>query len=407
MPVARLVPYARNARTHSEEHIAQIAAAIREWGWTNPVLVDEANNIIAGHGRVLAARKLEMAEVPVIVARGWSEAQRRAYIIADNKIALNAGWDEALLRLELTDLNDMAFDLSLIGFGEAEQAELLDRKGGLTDPDEVPSVPEVPVSRLGDLWICGRHRLLCGDATSAGDVARLLGTVKPLLMVTDPPYGVEYDPAWRQEAARKGLIGFAPSALGTIDNDDRGDWREAWALFPGDVVYVWSSDRVALETVGSIVKAGFEIRCQIIWAKSSFAISRGHYNWQHEPCWYAVRRGKAGHWCGSKSASTLWEISHIKNETAHSAQKPVECMRRPIENNSTPGQVVYDPFLGSGTMIIAAEMTGRSCLGLEIMPAYVDVAIKRWQAFTGEKAVLDGTGRQFDEVAAERTAKAA
>jgi DNA modification methylase len=349
------------------------------------------------------------AEVPVIVARGWSEAQRRAYIIADNKIALNAGWDEALLRLELADLNDMAFDLSLIGFGEAEQADLL-RRGGLTDPDEAPPLAEVPVSRPDDLWVCGRHRVLCGNATSGGDVARLLGGAKPLLMVTDPPYGVDYDPAWRQEAARKGLLGFhhpSARALGTINNDGQSDWKTAWTLFPGDVAYVWHADLFASIVQTSLEMAGFEIRCEIIWAKSSFAISRGHYNWQHEPCWYAVRKGKTGHWVGDRSQTTLWPISHMKSETGHSAQKPEQCMRQPIENNSRPGEAVYDPFLGSGTTIIAAEMTGRACLALEIAPAYVDVAVKRWQAFTGEKAVLDGNGRTFEEVAAERTPKAA
>ena len=233
--VARLVPYARNARTHSDAQVAQIAASIREWGWTTPVLVDEGGGLIAGHGRVMAARQLGIAEVPVVVARGWPEAQKRAYVLADNKLALNAGWDEELLRVELSDLRGMGTDLSLIGFGEDELASLLaDGAEGLTDPDAVPEVPADPVSRPGDAWVLGRHRLVCGDSTDAAVVARALDGVTPHLMVTDPPYGVEYDPAWRNRA---GLS--ATRRTGKVENDDRADWREAWALFPGEVAYVW------------------------------------------------------------------------------------------------------------------------------------------------------------------------
>jgi DNA modification methylase len=248
----------------------------------------------------------------------------------------------------------------------------------------------------------GGHRLLCGDSTVATDVERVLGGVEPHLMVTDPHYGVDYDPAWREEAAKKGLKGFSPSALGTVANDGRLDWTEAWALFPGAVAYIWHAGRHASAVQASLEAVGFDIRCQIIWAKSSFAISRGHYNWQHEPCWYAVRKGKTGHWHGSKSETTLWTISHVKSETGHSTQKPVECMKRPIENNSSPGQAVYEPFSGSGTTIIAAEMTGRACHAIELAPQYVDVAVKRWQDFTGKPAVLDGAGRTFDEIEAVR-----
>ena len=399
--VAGLVPYARNARTHSEAQVAQIAGSIQEWGWTIPVLVDEAGGIIAGHGRVMAALKLGLTDVPVMVARGWSEAQKRAYVIADNKLAENADWDLDLLRVEMGDLATEGFELDLIGFGEAELADLLaDRNEGLTDPDYTPPLGDRIVSRLGEVWALGAHRLVCGDATDPEAVAKALAGVVPHLMVTDPPYGVEYDPAWREDAARKGLIGFSPSALGAVQNDGRLDWSEAWALYPGDVAYVWHAGRHAAAVQVSVEAAGFEVRSQIIWAKSSFAISRGHYNWQHEPCWYAVRKGKTGHWIGSKSASTLWSIAHVKNETGHSTQKPVECMRRPIENNSSPGQAVYDPFVGSGTTIIAAEQSGRVCHAVELNPAYVDVTIRRWQAFTGQEATLDG--RTFAEIEKDR-----
>jgi DNA modification methylase len=401
-PIAELIPYARNARTHSDEQVAEIAASIREFGWTNPILVDGANGIVAGHGRVLAAKALGIDPVPCIELAGLSEAQRRAYIIADNKLALNAGWDDALLRVELADLRDMAFDLSLIGFGEAEQAAILDKTEGLTDPDDTLAPPEHPISEPGDLWLLGRYRLLSGDSTVATDVERVLGGVEPHLMVTDPPYGVEYDANWRNERVREDGSPSDGRAIGKVVNDDNADWREAWALFPGDVAYVWHADLRARAVVESLEAAGFEMRAQIIWAKGRFAIGRGHYHFQHEPCWYAVRKNGTAHWAGDRAQTTLWEISHSKSETGHSTQKPAACMRRPIENNSSPGQAVYEPFSGSGTTIIAAEMTGRCCHAIEISPAYVDVAVKRWQNFTGAPATLDGDGRSFDEVASAR-----
>ena len=404
-----LIPYVRNARTHSDAQVAQIAGSIREFGFTNPVLIDETGGIIAGHGRVLAAHLLNLQRVPTIELAYLSDSQRRAYRIADNKLALNAGWNEELLRLEL--VQEMAFDLSLLGFTDAEQAALLaERTEGLTDPDEVPPVPEEPVSCLGDLWILGRHRLLCGDATVATDVERVLGGVKPHLMVTDPPYGVDYDPAWRNRAAAEGTIGqkHATRAIGEIVNDDRADWREAWALFPGDVAYVWHAGTKAAIVQEGLEACGLPVRTQIIWGKNNFAIGRGHYHVQHEPSWYTVRNGATGHWAGDRSQTTLWRIDKpLKSETGHSVQKPIECMRRPIENNSSPGQAVYEPFSGSGTTIIAGEMTARVVHAIEIAPAYVDVAVKRWQNFTGQQATLDGAGRSFDQIAAERSPQAA
>jgi DNA modification methylase len=398
-PIAKLIPYARNARTHSAGQVDQIAASIREWGWTNPVLVGEDGTIIAGHGRVLGARKLGIAEVPVMVANGWSKAQIKAYALADNKLALNAGWDEALLALEIADLQEVGYDLDLVGFTDAEIATLgANITEGLTDPDEAPELPATPVSVAGDLWVLGQHRLLCGDSTVATDVARVLGIVKPHLMVTDPPYGVEYDPGWRVTAGLK----QNREKLGKVANDDRSDWRAAWALFPGSVAYVWHAGRHASTVQDSLMAVGFEVRSQIIWAKDRFALSRGHYHYQHEPCWYAVRPGSAN-WTGDRKQSTLWQIPAREGPGfEHGTQKPVECMKRPIENNSSPGQAVYDPFSGSGTTLIAAEMTGRSCHAIELMPQYVDVAIGRWQAFTGQAAMLDRDGRSFEAVATER-----
>jgi DNA modification methylase len=366
-----------------------------------PILVDEAGTIIAGHGRVLAAARLGLGEVPVMVALGWTEAQKRAYMLADNKLPLNAGWNDELLQIELTDLASMGFDIPLVGFSERELSALnVSGNPGLTDPDEVPDAPAIPVTRPGDVWMLGPHRLLCGDATKPGDVAKALGGVRPQLMVTDPPYGVNYDPDWRNRADRANGKPYGASAIGQVSNDHRADWREAWALFPGDVVYAWHPPgAMQVNHYEALVAAGFEVRMQIIWAKQQFPIGRGNYHVQHEPCWYAVRKGKTAHWQGDRTQSTLWQIDKpVKSETGHSTQKPVECMKRPIDNNSSPGQAVYDPFVGSGTTIIAAEMTGRACHAIEIDPVYVDVAIERWQNFTGERAERVIAGAELEAV---------
>lgn len=384
---AELKPYENNARTHSEAQVDQIIASINEWGWTNPVLITPENLIVAGHGRVMAAMKMGLQEVPAVIADGWTPDQVRAYVLADNQLAMNAGWDEDMLSVELKGLDAAGFDLGLIGFDDRQLVSFMATKtDGLTDPDEVLEPPAEPKTRPGDIWQLGNHRIICGDSTDADTVARLLGSVKPHLMVTDPPYGVEYDANWRNEKNRADGKPYGAIAVGKVENDDRADWTEAWALFPGDVAYVWHAGPRASEVQRSLEGAGFDIRCQIVWAKDRFAISRGHYHWQHEPCWYAVR-GK-GHWSGDRSQTTLWKIGHQKSETGHSTQKPIECMKRPIENNSQAGDAIYEPFSGSGTTIIAAEMTGRHCYAIELSPAYVDVAVKRWEAFTGREAVL-------------------
>jgi DNA modification methylase len=395
--VGELVPYARNARTHSPAQIDLIAGSIREFGFNNPVLVDGESGIIAGHGRVLAAQKLGRRTVPVIELSHLTEAQRRAYILADNRLAEQAGWDRAMLALEAADLAAEGVDLGTLGFDAAEIEALLALPGSDPRENEVPDPPETPVSRPGDLWVLGSHRLLCGDSTSPRDVARLLDGVEPHLMVTDPPYGVNYDPDWRNRA---GVA--ATGRTGKVRNDDRADWREAWALFPGDVAYVWHGALHAGTVAESLSAAGFDIRAQIVWAKERLVLSRGHYHWQHEPCWYAVR-GK-GHWSGDRKQSTLWSIPSREQdaETIHGTQKPVECMRRPILNNSTRGQAVYEPFNGSGSTLIAAETTGRSCHAMELDPAYVDVAVQRWEAFTGGAARLGHAGPTFAEVRLDR-----
>jgi DNA modification methylase len=398
VPLGDLIPYPNNARTHSEAQVAKLAGAIREFGFTSPVLVDEQRNVIAGHGRIEAARKLGMSDVPAIVVTGLDDTRRRALILADNRLALDAGWDEEMLVNELRSLGDAA---ELTGFDPEELMALLAEKTeqGLTDEDEVPELSEDAVTQLGDVWLLGNHRLVCGDCTSADDVDKALNGVKPHLMVTDPPYGVEYDPGWRlMEMPESHGSG---GAYGKVQNDDRADWSEAWALFPGDVAYVWHAPGpLQVVVYESLVSSGFECRNHIVWAKNQFVIGHGHYHIQHEPCWYAVRKSATGHWNGDRKQSTVWQISksYTPSETGHSTQKPVECMRRPVVNNSSPGQAVYEPFSGSGTTIIACETEGRVCHALEIHPPYVDVAVKRWQEFTGKQATLERTGQTFDEL---------
>ena len=403
LAIAALVPYARNSRTHSPEQIAQIAASIREFGFTNPVLIDAAGGIVAGHGRVLAAQSLGVGSVPCLRVDWLTEAQKMAYVIADNQLALNAGWDDEVLAAELHDLQGMDFDLKLLGFGADELIALLadPPTDGQTDPDDTPEVQAQVISKPGDVWVMGKHRLICGSSTDADTVAKVLHGVQPHLMVTDPPYGVEYDADWRNHVLHTHGSPVGGRAVGKVLNDDNADWREAWALFPGEVAYVWHTGRKAHIVAESLLSCGLEIRAQVIWNKSNFPISRGHYHHKHEPCWYAVRKGGTGHWHGDRKQSTVWDIpKNHKSETGHSTQKPVECMKRPIENNSSPGQAVYEPFSGSGTTIIAAEQTGRCCYAIELVPAYVDVAVRRWQEFTGGCAALEGDGRSFAEIAA-------
>jgi len=409
-----VLPSSSNPRTHSREQVEQIARSIQAFGFINPILVAPDGEIIAGEGRLRAAKTLGLREVPVIVLKHLSEVQRRALAIADNQIPLGAGWDDELLREQLATLQNESFNLDLLGFDDEELASRLaaEQAAAPTDEDAVPQVPASPVSRPTDLWLLGapkkrrQHQLMCDDATSTEAVARLLAKVQPpALMVTDPPFGVGLDPEWREQ------VGLNPRTVqgGKIANDDRVDWSAALALFPGDVLYLWHAGLYAATTALSLQTCGFQIRAQIIWGKRHFAISRGAYHWQHEPCWYAVRRGRPAHWRGGRKQSTLWELPNLNpfggdasgedEVTGHGAQKPVELMRRPILNHTRAGEACYDPFLGSGSTLIAAESVGRVCYGMDIDPRYVDVAVLRWQRFTGQKAVLDGDGRTFEEIA--------
>ena len=408
-PIERLRPYARNARLHSDDQISVLAANMLEFGWTMPCLISDDGELIAGHGRIMAATKLGLSKIPVLRMSHLDQDKRRAMRLSDNSIADMATWDELNLGLEIIDLQTLGFDMDLLGFSPEFLDNLLRAAQGVDEADErstegeddIPEPPTTPVSVAGDLWQLGSHRLICGDSTSTDVVGRLLGSVKPLLMETDPPYGVEYDPSWRNQAGAA-----KTKRTGKVLNDDRADWREAWSLFPGDVAYIWHGALHAATVADSLIAAGFAIRSQIIWAKDRLVLSRGDYHWQHEPCWYAVRTKGKGHWAGDRKQTTLWQIANKDQDaaTVHGTQKPVECMRRPILNNSSPGQAVYEPFMGSGTTLIAAETTRRICYGVELNPAYVDVAIERWQAFTGAEAVLSETGETFAALKSQRLA---
>ena len=383
--ISSILPYARNPR-RNDQAINKVASSIKEFGFRQPIVVDKDGTVVAGHTRLEAAYKLGLKSVPVHVAEDLTEIQAKAYRIADNRVAQESEWDIDLLRLEMEELKD-EIDLDLTGFDESELDKILvEAIEGLTDPDEVPEVEDDPVTDPGDLIELGRHRLICGDSTDPDHVSKVMGEIKPLLMVTDPPYGVNYDPAWRQQ---RGVNKAGPgAATGVVLNDHNADWRETWSLFTGSVAYIWHAGLNSHLVAESLIATDFVIRTQIIWNKSSLLLGRGDYHWKHEPCWYAVKKGQTGQYVGHRKQSTVWDIDKPRtNETGHTTQKPVECMKRPIENNSSPGQAVYDPFLGSGTTLIAAEMTGRQCIGIELNPQYCDVIITRWSNFTGKDEV--------------------
>lgn len=400
--IDRIKPYEKNPRTLPEKAVAKVAGSLKTFGFQKPIVVDDQGVVITGHVVLKAAQQAGFTRVPVLISHLDAKAAK-AYRLADNRTAQETDWLEDLLKDELTALDDDGFDLASLGFDDRELQKLMSGDEELARAEETPEAPVNPVSVLGDVWILGNHRILCGDSTKAEDVDKVLNGVKPHLMVTDPPYGVVYDAEWRNKAIKADGRPVGARATGKVLNDDRADWTETWVLFPGEVAYIWHAGRHASEVQRSLEAAGFAMRCQIIWAKNNIAIGRGDYHWQHEPCWYAVREKGKGHWCGARDQSTLWKIDKPqKSETGHSTQKPVECMRRPIMNNSSPGQAVYEPFSGSGTTIIAAEMTGRHCYAIELNPAYVDVAVMRWQTFTGGKAIHEATGKTYDEIEDER-----
>jgi len=414
VPIDDVKPYPDNPRR--DHDVPRIATSIRAFGFRQPIVVGPDGYVVAGHGRLLAARELGLDKVPVHVADDLTEEQCRAYRIADNRSAEGSEWDERALLAELEMLDEDRRREA--GYDEDDEAELRRRieqeelaAADHDGEDDVPDPPTVPVTKPGDLWRMGEHLLACGDCTDSAVVA-LLGD-HGHLMVTDPPYGVNYDPSWRDDK-----LGDGNRSLGKVARDDEVNWNKSWTLFHGDVAYIWSADRSGnlIRSGAALESAGFNVRALIIWRKQHFAIGQGNYHYQHEPCWYAVRNGKKAHWRGDRTQSTVWDISTTSTafggnaddgKTNHSTQKPVECMRRPMVNNSNEGDLVYDPFVGSGTSIIAAESIGRRCRAIEIDPVYCDMTVDRWQRFTGKQATLDATGETFDDLRAAQAVEAA
>jgi DNA modification methylase len=404
--VDRLIPWARNPRTHSDVQVAQIAASIAEFGFNNPILVDTKAGLIAGHGRLLAARKLGLTEVPVIVLDHLTEAQKRAYVIADNKLAENAGWDDEMLRIEIEALQDESFDVSLLGFEDEELARLLaaqDAVEGLTDEDAVPELPDTPTSRAGDLWALGEHKLLVGDATNHGDVVRLMAGDVADLVFTDPPYNVDYEGYTEQKLKIKGDRMSDADFKRFLEAAFRG---VRTAVKPGASLYVCHSSSWQREFQNALESAGFAVRCQIIWAKNTFAWGFGRYKFRHEPLFYCHVAGQKDPWYGDKAQSTLWEEKKPSANRIHPTAKPVELIERALLNSSKSGDIVADLFGGSGSTLIACERRGRRARLMEIDPKYADCIVRRFQEYSGKSAVLDGGGRTFDEIAQERRQEA-
>jgi DNA modification methylase len=406
--IDRLIPFLRNARTHSPEQIAQIAASIAEFGWTNPILVGPDQVVIAGHARLLAAQKLGMSEVPVIVLGHLSETQRRALVIADNQLALNAGWDEEMLRTELLALEKEGFDLDVVGFSDEELSEMLtdpdEVVSGNTDEDAAPELQETVISAAGDLWVLGPHRVLCGDATSRADVERLMAGESGDLVFTDPPYNVSYEGYTEDRLTIQGDRMSAEQFMRFLQ-DAFGSYRRL--IKPGASVYVCHSSSWQREFQNAMEVAGFEVRCQIIWAKNTFAWGFGRYKFQHEPIFYCHVAGQSDAWYGDKSQSTLWHEKKPAANRIHPTAKPVELVERALVNSSKAGDVVVDLFGGSGSTLIGCERRGRKARLMEIDPKYADCIVRRWQDYTGRQAVLEGDGRAHHEIAQARLGGAA
>jgi DNA modification methylase len=391
-----LIPYARNSRTHSDEQVTQIASSIREFGFTNPVIIDDKNNIIAGHGRVMAAKKLGLDEVPCVVVTGWTDAQKKAYVIADNKLALNAGWDEKMLSLEFDELQELGFDLSLTGFSKDEILALkpLEETVGLTDEDEVPEPPETPVTVLGDIWLLGDHRLMCGDSTSIDAVEKLMAGQKADMVFTDPPYRIE------TQGGCKGSIGKSLCKQGAeIDFISSFNPSDFLALLPtvfsgGKInAYVFCNKDLLPDYLVWARDAGFSFNV-LIWKKPN-AIPIGD---SHRPdIEYLLVFRKSAIWNnGLKDVNYSRCIEHGRETGLHPTMKPVAILENQIKIASNNNSPVLDLFGGSGSTLIACEKTGRHCRMMELDPKYCDVIIKRWQDFTGKKAIHAETGKPFD-----------
>jgi len=396
--VAELRPHPRNPNRHPQEQIEIFAKVVRALGWRNPIVVSSLSGyIVKGHGKLAVAQFMGVDEVPVDLQKYSTEDEEWQDLLADNRIAELSEREDSAIASLLRELTAKGAQIELTGYDPREVNLLMSRLARANAADDPEPDFEHGKELLakwkvepGQIWGCGPHRVLCGDSTNQAQVGALLAALppeapKPLLMVTDPPYGVNYDPSWRQKAGvNKNL-----TKMGAVANDDRSDWTATWTLFRGDVAYVWHGGLHAGTVAENLVSAGFEIRGQIIWRKDRFALSRGHYHWQHEPCWYAVRKGANAHWTAQRDQTTVWDMPAREDKGhGHGTPKPIMAMRRPIENNSLIGHSVYDPFLGSGATLIAAEQTERICLGIDISPLYVAITLQRWADFANKTPIL-------------------
>lgn len=390
--VSELRPFEKNSRTHSAGQIEQICASITEWGWTMPILIDDTGLVLAGHARLLAAQKLGFSEVPCIVADGWSEAQKRAYVIADNRLSENAGWDESLLAAEFGDLKALGFDLTLTGFTLGEIGKLtFSPEDGQTDDDAVPETPATPRSQPGDIWLLGEHRVMCGDSTDQEAVTALMAEGRADMVFTDPPYNIAYEGGSKKRKM--------------IQNDKMDDfysfllkaYSSAFSVMrPGAAIYVTHADTERVNFTSAFIAAGFHLSSVIIWAKNNATFGRQDYFWKHEPMLYGWHSGGSHEWFGPNTEDTVWQIDRPSKSEEHPTMKPVALVERAILNSSREGQTVLDLFGGSGSTLIAAQKTGRIARLMELDPQYVDVIVKRWQDFTGQKAAHAVTGEAFD-----------
>lgn len=419
--VSALSEYADNARTHSAKQIRQIVASIEQFGWTNPLLVDDAGTVIAGHGRLAAARKMGLAQVPCLTVAGLSDDKRRALVLADNQIALNSGWNEDTLARELQALVSGNFEVKTLGFADRDLGELLAKQlagkqsgeGGDGDgpPGDDKDAKAEPITQTGDLWVLGTHRLLCGDSTDPDAVAELMEGETAALMCTDPPYGVSHV-AVKAGIPRSGFKDI-DKTYDHIANDDLTDdkLREFLerifaaatpALAANAAWYIWhASGPLAFFVHQAMVNMGVLVHRQIIWAKAGFVLTRsGMYHWSHEPCWFGWREGKTPPWYGEKNQRSVWNVGHDSGKSIHPTQKPVALWEPPILNHTLPGQVIYEPFAGSGGQLICAENHQRRCHAIELSPRYCDGIVQRWQAHTGQTAYHLASGQSFADRAA-------
>jgi len=383
VPIDRLVPYARNARTHSKEQIAQLRASIREFGFVSPCIIDKDYNIIAGHGRVLAAREEGIAEVPCVLAEHLTDAQKRAYILADNRLALNAGWDEEMLSVELADLQGADFDLSLLGFDDAELNKLLGGAEEVQDDDfDVDAALKLPTFVLpGDLWHLGNHRLLCGDSTKPEDVARLMDGKQANICLTDAPYNVNFDGGkgkiLNDNMPKEQFYAFLLSAFQLVYEH----------LADGGAFYCFHSDSEKVNFYNATVAAGFHYSTTCIWVKDSLVLGRGDFQQMHEPCLYSFKDTRKHAWYADRKQTTVWKFDRPKKSEYHSTQKPVPLMAYPLTCSTQANAIVYEPFAGSFSTGIACEQLNRVCFGMELDPKFASAAVRRWIDSYGENGV--------------------